>query len=133
MERPDRLRALVGHLAAAAEPTEREAELARSTAQFRAHGVAFIPGLVGPTALAAMHAALRAEPEAAAQPSGAVGWRCPGCFDAPGLLQGGEACLAMLQDLRLVGLLQAAVGADAHLVSLQGTLGPAAAQPGAQR
>ena len=50
----------------------------------------------------------------------AVGWCSPGYVDAPELLGAdGAECLKVLQDPRLLGLLQAAVGADAHLVNLQ--------------
>ena len=112
--------------AALAEPQgDEEAELAASTAEFREHGVAPIPGLVGASALEAIRAALQAERASSAAPeaSGEAGWRSPGFFDAPGLLESDGACLAVLENPRLAGLVQAAVGADAHLVNLQAALG----------
>lgn len=54
-----------------------------------------------------------------------VGWRSVGYVDAPELLEStGRECLGLLEDPRLVGLLQAAVGNDAHLINLQASIGP---------
>eukprot|EP01046_Picozoa_sp_COSAG06_P069835 COSAG06_NODE_19239_length_847_cov_1.295455_1_plen_165_part_10 len=108
-----------------------ETELAASAAEFRTHGVAFIPGLISPAALELMRAALQEErasiaqqPDASGGEAGgaagsSTGWRSPGYIDAPGLLERSDECLAMLENPRLVGLVQAAVGTDAHLINLQ--------------
>ena len=156
MDRPQRLRALAGHLlmaaaaapaaaaVAAAPPNSEAGEAARvlnlrqRVTEFRAHGVTSLPGLLDPVAVAALRAALQAE-QAAARPAAAgaaaaAGWRAPGCFDAPGLLEGGEAGLGLLTHPRLVALLQAAVGTDAHLVNLQASqLEPGDAEAAATR
>ena len=88
--------------------------LASSAAQFRTSGVAFIPSLLDAPTLQSLRNALPATLGAAAAPSAdaaRVGWRSPGYFDAPGLLESpGRECLRFLEDPRLVGLLQSAVG-----------------------
>jgi hypothetical protein len=136
----NRVAAVAGHVnanqipedGAERTPVEGEAELRRSAEPFRASGVAFIPGLVDAAGADALGAALDAA-RAKAGPADALptaGWRAPGFFDAAAVLEGGDqACVRVLESPRLAGLLQAAVGSDAHLVNLQGSLAGAPAGP----
>lgn len=101
-------------------------ELLSSAAQFRTTGVAFIPSLLDAATLESLRNALPATLQGAASSAKAaqVGWRSPGYFDAPFLLESpGRECLRLLEDPRLVGLLQSAVGSDAHLINLQASSG----------
>ena len=138
MMAPRRLRAVAGHLrfaeAAAAATEGDDTELAASTAEFRSQGVAVVPGLVDPSALEGLRRQCQqavASSTGAAADEAAPGWCSPGYIDSPELLEAsGAECLKVMQNPRLLGLLQAAVGADAHLVNIQAAaVGGASAAP----
>ena len=135
-----RLRAVAAHLHRSESATEDATELAASTAEFRSQGVAVIRGLVDPSALEGLRQqcqqALVASSTTGWAAEAALGWCSPGYIDSPELLEaGGGECLKVLQDPRLLGLMQAAVGADAHLVNIQAAAagGPTSPPPELRR